>query len=386
MISLTSQDESNILCCLMAKRLGTKNIIARVRNPEYADQISFMRKEFGFNMLINPEFEAANDIMQMLMFPSVVKIHTFSNGKIDFAEIKIPSNFSKLEGIPLYKLLDKMHVNVLICAVQRNCDVYIPDGNFLLKVGDRIHITASHQDLVKFCYSIGCIKNRVKNVMIVGGGKIAYYLTKKLEKVDVCVKIIESNHETCLSLTDKLDKAIIIEGDGTDQIVLEEEGINTIDAFISLAGIDEENIIVSLYASSCNVNKVVTKVNRMSFVNMIDSLGIESAVSPKNVISSRIIGYVRAKQNSDDSSKVETLYKIIHDKLEVLELVVNDNASFIIGKSLKELSLKKDFLIAGISRDDELIVPKGDDIIHADDHVIVVTKNHIIKNLKDILN
>ena len=279
-----------------------------------------------------------------------------------------------------------MHVNVLICAVQRNCDVYISDGNFLLKVGDRIHITASHQDLAKFCYSIGCIKNRVKNVMIVGGGKIAYYLAKKLEKVDVCVKIIESNHETCLALTDKLDKAIIIEGDGIDQIVLEEEGINTIDAFISLTGIDEENIIVSLYASSCNVNKVVTKVNRMSFVNMIDSLGIESVVSPKNVISSRIIGYVRAKQNSDDSSKVETLYKIIHDKLEVLELVVNDNASFIIGKSLKELPLKKDFLIAGISRDDELIVPKGDDIIHANDHVIVVTKKHIIKNLKDILN
>lgn len=386
MISVSSQDESNILSCLMAKRMGTENVIARVRNPDYANQIGFMRKEFGFNLLINPELEAADEIVRMLMFPSVVKIDTFSDGKVDFAEIKITEKHTKLDGLILADLFKKSHVNVLICAVQRDGDIIIPDGNFVLKCGDRIHITATHQNLAKFCYYIGAYKNKVKNVMIVGGGKIAYYLTQKLNKFDMNVKIIESNHETCLELSDKLDNAIVIEGDGTDQVVLEEEGIYSMDAFISLTGIDEENIIVSLFASNCNVNKVVTKVNRMSFVNMIDSLGIESVVSPKNVISSRIIGYVRSMQNQDDSSQVETLYKTVHGKLEAIELVVNENANFVIGKSLKELPLKKDLLIAGIYRDNQLIVPNGDDVIKAGDHIMFVTKNLIIKNLKDILD
>lgn len=381
-IAVTSADEVNLISCLIAKKLGAKNLIARVRNPDYASQISFMRDGLGINLMINPEKAAANEIARILRFPSALRVDTFAKGHVDLAEIKVRKN-SKLVGVSLSDLNRRFKTSVLICALQRQQEVYIPDGRFSLEEGDKVHITASHKDLEKFMISAGIYERKIKSVMIIGGSRIAFYLAKQLTEIGMKVKIIDNDEKTCEKLSSILPKADIINGDGTDQKVLLEEGIEYVDACVSMTGIDEENVIISMYAAKCNVSKVITKVNRLSIINMLDSIGIESVISPKDITANEIVRYVRAKENKGDSG-IETLYKIVDKKVEALEFIARNNISFL-GVPLKRIKTKENLLVAGIMRENKLIVPSGEDFIQEGDSVIIVTTNAFLTSLEDIL-
>jgi len=382
LIAATSSDELNILCCLVAKKLGTKATIARVRNPEYSQQLSFMRDELGLSLVINPELAAANEISRILRFPSALKVDTFSRGRTELIELKIASD-SKLADIALHELEKKYQIKILVCAVQRADNVYIPTGDFILRAGDRIYITGDMDSVTTFVKTFDMDKEKVRSAMLIGGGKIAYYLAKMLEVTGVKVKIIEQDSNRCLELSEALRNALIINGDGTDQELLSEEGIAETDAVVALTGIDEENILIAMYANTKKVSKVIAKVNRKSFIGMLGSVGIESVISPKDITVSYILRFVRAMQNSMGSN-VTTLHRIVEDKAEALEFSVG-RYSGCIGKKLKDLRLKPNLLIACIIRGNKIIIPHGDDAINENDNVIVVTTNQFLRDLDDIL-
>lgn len=382
LIAAASLDELNILSCLMAKKLGTKNTIARVRNPEYAQQLPFIREELGLSMVVNPEFEAARDISRILRFPSAIALECFSKGRVELAEVKLPE-YSFLVGYRLSELYTVCKEKILICAVQRGDEVFIPDGNFVLRAGDKIHITGSHSALASFFKVIGMFKEKSKHIIIIGGGKIAYYLARHLAESHVDVKIIERDAERCQHLSEVLPRAVVICGDGTDQPTLLEEGIAECDACVSLTGIDEENIIVSLYAQSLGVDKVVTKIDRLSFVDMVESFGLDSFISPKAITANRIVRYVRAMQDSGDSS-IKTLYKIVNNQVEALEFAVTE-PSFYTDVLFKKLKTKEGMLFAAIIRKGRVIIPGGHDHLEVGDSVIIVTNSSgYVKNIEDV--
>lgn len=382
LIAATSSDELNILSCLVSKKLGTRHTIARVRNPEYSQQLSFLREELGLSMAVNPEMETATEICRALRFPSAVNIETFARGRVELAEVKIQPG-SLLDGQALSSLPERLRVKILVCAVQRDGGIVIPDGSFVLKAGDSIHVTASHPELAAFFKVIGVYKQKARSVLIVGGGKIAHYLAAQLLDVGMQVKIIEQDRQRCHALSDWLPKATVINGDGTDQDLLLQEGIEGVDAVVSLTGMDEENILISMYAQSLHAGKVITKINRLSFLDMLGGMGLDTIVSPKNVAANRIIRYVRAMHNSAGSS-VQTLYKIVGGQAEALEFIVADSAKFA-GIPLKDLKTKPNVLIACIIRNSRIIIPRGGDALEPRDSVVVVTANQYLRDLSDIL-
>ena len=382
LIAATSTDEQNILCCMLAKKLGARHTIARVRNPEYAEQLVLLKNELGLSLSINPELTAAVEISRILRFPSAVNIETFGRGRAELVEIKIDEN-SPLNGQSLATLRDRFRIKVLVCAVQRNKEVYIPSGDFRLQAGDRIHVTASPSEISAFCRAVGLYQHKVRSVMIIGGGRISFYLAKQLIDMGMQVKIIEINEERCRHLCEKLPKAEIIFGDGTEHEVLKEEGIAGTDAFVSLTDNDEENIITSMYAASKSVHKVITKVNRLSLTSILENTGVETVISPKDLTANQIIRYVRAMQNSFGSNNIETLYRIVNGKVEVLEFLVREHAPFL-GRPLKELQLKKNLLLAVIVRRGKTIIPDGNNTIMMGDSVIVVTVQNNLRDLSDI--
>lgn len=382
LIAVTPSDELNILCCMIGRKIGAKNTIARVRNPEYSSQLLFMRNELGLSMMINPEYEAANEISRILRFPSASRIDYFAKGRVDLVEFKLPQN-SMLGGQPINSLYKKTKAKVLVCTVQRDKEVIIPDGNFILMEGDWVTVTASHVDLASFFKNVGVFKQKIKNVMLIGGGKISYYLARQLIEIGISVKIIEQNRQRCEELSDLLPRATIVCGDGTDQSLLLEEGITQTDACVALTGIDEENIIVSVYAAIKGVIKVITKITRTSLMDILDSVGLESIISPKDLTANIILRYVRALQNSLGSN-IQTLYKLGADSVEALEFRVTKNPR-LTGIALKNLSLKKNLLIASIIKRDRIVIPSGDDTLEPGDAVIVVTSDNTLRDLQDIL-
>jgi trk system potassium uptake protein TrkA len=381
-IAATSSDELNMLSCMMAKKLGAKHRVGRVRNPEYSDQLGFLKEELGMNMVINPEQTTALEISRILRFPTAIKIETFSNGRAELIEIKVPEG-SRLVGQPLYKLSSMCDVKVLICVVQRGSQVIIPTGEFVVQAGDRISITASPHQIHTFIKRMGLLKDKVKMVMIVGGSRLGHYLAKMLLEVGMEVKIIEVKEEVCRQLSEDLPKAIIIHGDGTNHELLIEEGIDNTDAFISLTGIDEENIILSMYAKKKEVKKVVTKINKISFSKLLTDDMVDSIVSPKYLTANQIVSYVRGLQNSMGSS-VQTLHRLVDNQVEALEFAVKVKDHFI-GKSLKDLRLKENLLIAVIIRNHKTIIPAGNDTLEVGDRVIIVTTIPYLRDLKDIV-
>ena len=382
LIAATSSDELNILSCLMAKKIGAKNTIARVRNPEYAQQLVFLREELGLSMVVNPELEAAREISRILRFPTAIKLDCFSKGRVDLAEIKLPER-GHLAGQRLCELYRICKEKILVCAVQREERVIIPDGNFVLAAGDKIHITGTHAALASFVKAIGMFKEKSKHVMIIGGGKISYYLAHQMLDIGVDIKIIEKDEARCLELSDRLPRATVICGDGTDQDTLIEEGLASSDACVVLTGIDEENIVVSLYAQSLGIAKVITKIDRISFTDMVESVGIDSFVSPKTITANRIIRYVRAMQASGEHS-VKTLYKIVNNQAEALEFLIPQDCTYT-NIPLKDLPTRKGILFASIIRRGRVIIPGGDDHLEAGDSVIVIAvAEDFIKNLEDI--
>ena len=382
-ICVTASDELNILAGLMAKKTGTRHTIARVRNPDYSSQRDFMRNQLGFSMIVNPELEAASEIRRVLSFPSAVKVDTFSRGKVELAEFFVEEH-SRLNGVELSQLHKITKTNILVCAVSHNEDVIIPDGNYAINPGDHLYITGTHRDLSRFCLDIGVITTRIKNVIIVGGGKIAYYLSKQLSTQGIKVKIIEKDKNRCQVLAEKLPYVTIIHGDGSDDELLNEEGIENTDAVLALTGLDEENIVLSLSAKSLYHKKTIAKVTRMNYAGLSDVLKVDSIVAPKKIVASQIIRYVRAKMNKDNDSSVKTLYKIVDGEVEAIEFKVTEQFKYL-HKTLNEMKIKEHVLVAAIIRENEVIVPKGNTTMELNDYVIIVSRGEIMKSLNDIL-
>lgn len=382
MIAVTTSDELNLLCCLIAKKAGDCKTIARVRNPVYNKEIAFIKGELGLSMVINPEYAAACEISRLLKFPSAIKVDIFAKGRIELLKCKLGEG-SVLHGRPLTYISGGLGCEVLICAVERGEEVFIPDGSFELREKDIITVVASTRNANEFFRKIGMTMNRIKSCIIVGGGETTYYLAKQLLPMGVGIKIIEQNKERCNELSELLPQAMIIHGDGTDRNLLDEEGLPRIHAFVSWTSLDEENIMLSLYAKSVSKAKTITKVHRISYDEIIDSLDLGSVLYPKNITAEYILQYVRAMQNSIGSN-VETLYRLIENKVEALEFRVNEQSE-LVGVPLKELRLKDNLLIACINRKGIIITPGGQDSIMLGDTVVVVTTNQGFHDLKDIL-
>lgn len=383
LIATTNSDELNMLCCLIAKKAGNCHTIARIRNPEYSSEIRYIREELNLSLAINPELAAAREIARLLRFPSAIKIEPFAKGRIELLKFLIPEH-SLLNDMRVMDVVNRLKSNVLICVVERGNDVVIPDGNFVMKKGDKISFIASHQGSADFFKKAGVDNNIVKSAMFVGGGKLTHYLCRLLEDTKIKIKIIERDEERCRQLSELLPKAMIIHGDGTDEQLLLEEGIRQTEAFASLTGFDEENIMLSLYASSQSKAKLITKVNKIAFENVINSLNLGSLIQPKMLTAEIILQYVRAMQNSMGSSSIETLYKIAADKAEALEFRVKEGSP-VLGIPLEKLKLIDNLLVACINRGETIITPRGKDTVEAGDTVIVVTTHTGLNDLTDIL-
>ncbi len=382
-IAATSSDELNMLSCFIAKKMGAKNTIARIRNPEYnMESLGFLRQQLDLSMAINPEMLAAREMYNILKLPSAVKIETFSVRNFEIIELILKEG-SALTGIKLMDLRNKYKAKFLICVVRRGDNVYIPDGNFVLEPGDKIGLTAEPAEIQKLMRAIGIDRKQAKNVLILGGGRIAFYLAKMLTQTGYGVKIIEIDEKKCEMLSDALPKAIIINGDGAQQELLLEEGLDSVDAFVSLTGMDEENILISIFASAHDVPTVITKVNRNELASMASKLGLDCVISPKDIMSDVLVQYARALENSRGSN-VETLYNIMDGKAEVLEFNVREDFRAV-NIPIRDLRLRPGILIAGIIRDRRPIIPSGNDVIQHNDKVIILTENQRLNDLGDII-
>ena len=382
LIATTSSDEINILTCLVAKKMGVQHTIARIRSPEYGRQLRFMRSELGLSMAINPEAATAREIARVLRFPTAMKLESFSKGRLELVEYRVAEH-TALDGTRLSELYRNFKVRVLICAVRRGEQAFIPDGNFILHGGDKISLTASPAEIQKLLKRLGVLRKQARDVMILGGSRTAFYLAKMLSNTGNNVKIIDQNRARCRNLCEALPNAVIINGDGSQQELLLEEGLRSMDAFVALTGIDEENILMSLFAASQNVPKVISKVNRNELGDMAEKLGLDCLVSPKDITSDVVVRYARALRNSQDSN-METMYKIMDGKAEALEFKVC-GSSAITQTALKDLALKPNTLIAGIIRGRKTIIPTGEDKIMPGDKVVVLAANRRLHDLTDII-
>ena len=381
-IATTYSDEINMLCCLVAKKIGVRHTVARIRDPEYSRQFSFMLGEMGLDMIVNPELETAREISRLLRYPYAIRIDTFAKGKVDLAEMKIAPD-SPLDGMQISDIQRKLQVRILVCAVQHGDTVYIPRGDNVLYAGDHIHFTASHRDLNAFFRKMGAFHHKLKNVFIVGGGRIAYYLARQLIDLGMNVKIVEKDEARCKFLKESLPKAQIVLGDGTDQTLLAEENFADADASIAATGIDEENIILSIFAIQQRIDKVITKISKTTLTDLLEAVGLDSVVTPKLFTANLILSYIRALQSTAGGS-VQTLYKLVENQVEALEFHV-EKESAVTAKPLRDLNLKKDLLICCIIRKSNIIFPGGDDVIQPGDNVIVTTTSEKLTDLEDIL-
>lgn len=382
-IACASTDEMNMLSCLLARRLGAKHTIARVRNPMYYRQIDILKEDLHLSMAVNPELAAANEISRVLLLPEACKVETFMKGRVELIE-HVMREESLLAGLSLAEIYRKFQIKILVCAVKRGSEIYIPDGDFVLQQGDRLHIAAAHQDLKAFFKALGRRNAKIKKVLICGGGNVCFYLTRQLLQVGMQVKIVERNEKTCEYLCEALPGVTVIHGDAADHDLLLEEGIGNADAVVALTGMDEENIIMSLFAKTQGVSKIIAKVNEDSRAQMVEGLGIDSIISAKSAAADAIVGYVRARNNSYSSANVETIYRLLNGSLEAMEFIIKKESS-LTNVPLKNLPTKPNNLIACIGRNRRIIIPNGEDHLEVGDSVIVITKDHIINDLKDIL-
>ena len=381
LIACTSRDEMNILCCVLAKKIGVHSTIARVRDPQYFKEMENMRTDLGLDYAFNPELATALEIAQVLKFPSARSVESFAGGRARMAEFEITGN-NPLVGKNLQQISREYASKILIGVVQRGTKIIIPHGDYVVESGDLIHIIGDEQEIASFCKKINIFKRKAKSAFIVGGGKIVYYLAQELLHSGVSVKIIEKDEERAEELSELLPAATVIIGNGTDQAVLEEENLKNSDACITLTGMDEENVMISLYAKQSKVEKIVTKIDRPSILKMVNMLGLGTVVSPRIVIANHIVRFVRS-YSATKGEGADTLYKI-GNKAEALEFTVLNGFKGI-DTPLKQLTLKKNVLIGGIVRDNEFILPSGDTTIKVDDRVIVVSEEKQFTNLSQIL-
>ncbi|MBP5166843.1 MAG: Trk system potassium transporter TrkA [Oscillospiraceae bacterium] len=382
LIAATGTDELNLLACLTARKLGARSTIARVRDPVYIDQMDFLSDEIGISMYINPEYAAAAEIFRILRFPSAQTVNLFAGGRAEMVDLTVPPG-SELAGLALRDLPRSFSVKLLVCAVARDSEVYIPDGSFVLQAGDRISITGEPREVETLFSRCGLLRRETRSVLLVGGSRISYYLAKMLLGMGTRVKIIEQDELRCTELCELLPGAEIVCGDGTDQELLGEEDAGSIDGLVALTGADEENIIVAMYARTLNISKVIAKVNRENLAALGERAGIESVISPKLITARVILRYVRAMQTSPESN-VESLYSIAGGKAEALEFSIKV-APGITGIPLREIKTRKNILIACIVRGNRIIIPGGSDCIRPNDHVLVVSTEKGLDDITDVL-
>lgn len=381
-IVLTKSDELNVFACLVAKKLGVKNTVARVRNPEYRRQIGIMKDQLGISMIVNPEMDTATEIYNLINLPEIAKVEHFANGRVLLVEIVAEGGCS-LIGQTLYTIGKSIGTKVLICAVQRGDKIVIPSGNFVIEEGDRIHFTSDARVLRDFLSDIHIVKSRIRNIMIVGGNRIGYYLADELSKKKYNIKLIEKEEALAEELADSLPRVTVIYGNGTRHSLLLEEGIEAMDSFVALTDSDEENMIVSMFANKMKVKKTITKIKSDDLGDMLSEIGVNNIVSPKDIVANRIISYIRAIENSKGSNLL-TLYRLVDGQVEALEFLAKRQER-ICDRPLRELKLKDNCLIACIIRENKVIIPDGNDSIKLGDNVIVVTTHKNFDDLTDIL-
>ena len=381
-IAVTDSDELNLLCCTVASRSGKCSAIARVRTPDYSIEANYLKNRLGLARIINPELEAANEVTRILSLPTALDVTPFAHGQVEMVKIKIPEN-SFLDNMEIQNISKNISTDFLISAVERNGEVFIPSGSFILKSGDIMSVVAARRDILSTIKKMNFKSTPIKNTLIIGGGKVAYYLAKQLLNIGFDVKIIEQDRERCEELSILLPKAIIINGDGTDEDLLKEEGIHNCDSFVPLTGIDEENIMLTLYASKVSNAKAVTKINRINFTNVIAGLDLGSVVYPRFLTSEAIIAYVRAMKNSMNSG-IETLSHLFNQRVEAIEFKIKE-APAVTNIPLIDLKLKNNLLICVINRNGRVFIPSGQDCFMDGDSVVLVTTHRGFNDINDIL-
>ena len=382
LIAVTGSDELNLLCCTVAKRVGDCAAIARVRNPDYSTEVGYLREKLGLAMIINPDLEAAKEAARVLSLPTALEVDSFAHGQAELISFTVPQG-NMLDGMEIAELGKNIPTDILICVVERSGEVYIPSGNFTLQAGDNISFAATRSTARKFLRQIGFDVDQVKSVMIIGGGKTSYYLAKMLLNSGVSVKIIELDPERCEELSVLLPRAVIINGDGSSEELLREEGITSVGGFVPLTGIDEENVMLTLFASRVSKAKVITKIDRINFKSVISSLNLGSVIYPRYITSEAIIAYVRAKKDSMGSN-IETLYHMFDHRVEAIEFRAETNSK-VLDIPLKDLPIREGILIACINRKGKIIIPSGQDCIHSGDTVIIVSRHAGFDELNNIL-
>ena len=381
-IAVTGSDELNIVCCLIAKKLGARHTVARIRSPEYFREANLLKREVGLNMIINPEYAAAQEISRLLRVPSAFSVETFAQGLVELIGFPIVDS-DGLAGISLFEYNRRRPNGVLMCAVIRGDKVYVPNGRFVPQVGDKAYIIGAQREIAKFFHTLGRDGNRIRRLTVLGGSKIATYLTWAVEKVGMKVRIVEQDESKCRSLSEKLPDSLVIQGDGTDSEVIEAEGLLDTDAFIALTNRDEENLLMAMTAQRHGVGKVIAKMSRPNYIEMMRESGVDSIISPKDITANQISAYVRALARSEGSA-VENLYKPLGGAIEAVEFTASPNTKFL-DTPLKDLRLKPGMLVAAIAREGRTIIPDGSASIHAGDRVVVMAKSLFLRDLNDIL-
>lgn len=382
LIATTNTDELNLMTCLIAKKFGNCQTIARLRNPEYSKEATLLKDDLGLTMIINPEEAAAKEMARVLSFPSAINIDAFAKGRVELLKFRITED-SVLNGISVMDISTKLNCDVLVCGVERGNEAFIPRGSFMLRKYDVVSIVASPENTSHFFKKIKIKANPIKDVIIAGGSDTAYYLAKELISHGINVKIIEKDKRRCEKLYTLLPKAIIINADATDSDVLFEENINHVGAFVALTNIDEENVMVSLFAKSVSPAKVITKIDRIAYDKVLRNLELDTTIYPRNITAECITRFVRAKQNSLGCN-IETMHRILDGKAEALEFRITENSP-ISDIVIEDLALKDNVLIACINRNGTIIIPRGKDVIHPNDTVIIITTTKGCKDIRDIL-
>ena len=381
-IAVTGSDELNIVCCLIAKKLGARHTVARIRSPEYFREANLLKREVGLNMIINPEYAAAQEISRLLRVPSAFSVETFARGLVELIGFPILES-DGLAGLSLFEYNKRRSNGVLMCAVIRGGEVYVPNGRFVPQVGDKAYVIGSQREIARFFHTLGRDGNRIRAITVLGGSKIATYLTWAVEKVGMKVRIVEQDPVKCLSLSEKLPDSMILQGDGTDSAVIDAEGLLDTDAFIALTNRDEENLLMAMTAQRHGVKKVIAKMSRPNYIEMMRESGVDSIISPKDITANQISAYVRSMARSQGSA-VENLYKLLGGAIEAVEFTATAATKFL-DTPLKALRLKPGMLVAAVAREGKTIVPDGSTSIRAGDKVIVMAKSLFLQDLDDIL-
>ncbi|MBR2441766.1 MAG: Trk system potassium transporter TrkA [Clostridia bacterium] len=382
LIAVTDSDELNLLCCVVARKEGNCQTIARLKNPEYSKDAPYLKEELGLAMVINPEYAAAEEIARVLRFPSAIQIEQFAKGRVELIKFRINKD-GALAGLTVREMMEKYHSDILVCTIERGEEAYIPYGDSRFEEKDIVSMIATPKEANEFFKKIRYKGHSIKSALIVGGGVLTHYLCEILEQSGVDLKIIEKDYKICEELCTRWQKADVINGNPADKELLMEEGLETAGAFVTLSEVDEENILLSLYAKDACQGKLITKINRSDYDGVVSRLDLDTVICPVNITSDEILRFVRATKNAMGSN-VERLYNLIPDEVEACEFIVKENSP-IAGKPLCELKLKKGVLVASISREGEIIIPRGQDIIKAGDRVVIVSKLLGLQDITEVL-